>query len=171
MLREDRTATFASEGAWLWRRHRFCAADREAPPLTTRRLVQMGNAQIERPVALLEHEGRCWWWYRDRFFWESDDLEPEDVAALVLERERRRQRKLERAHAAMAVETASRRKPIAREVRLAVWQRDGGRCAECGAAFDLQYDHVIPHALGGADTVANLQLLCGDCNRQKGTDL
>jgi len=27
------------------------------------------------------------------------------------------------------------------------------------------------YALGGASAVANLQLLCGDCNRPKGADL
>jgi 5-methylcytosine-specific restriction endonuclease McrA len=171
MLREDRTATFATDGTWLWRRHRFCAGRAEAPPLSTRRLEALEAAQAAQPVCVLEHEGRRWWWFRDRFFSEADDLEPEDVAALVVERERRRQRKLERAHAALAAETAPRRKPIGREVRLAVWQRDGGCCAECGSGFDLQYDHVIPHALGGADTVANLQLLCGDCNRAKGAGL
>jgi hypothetical protein len=26
-------------------------------------------------------------------------------------------------------------------------------------------------ALGGATTIAKLQLLCGDCNREKGADL
>lgn len=171
MLREDRTATFATDGAWLWRRHRFCVGRAEAPPLSTRRLGELEAAQTEQPVCVLEHAGRRWWWFRDRFFSEADDLEPGDVAALVMDRERRRQRKLDRAHAALAAETVARRRPIAREVRLVVWQRDGGRCAECGSGFDLQYDHVIPHALGGADTVANLQLLCGDCNRAKGAGL
>ena len=53
-------------------------------------------------------------------------------------------------------------------MRQAVFERDGGRCVDCGERFDLQYDHVIPIALGGASTAANLQLLCGDCNRRKG---
>jgi 5-methylcytosine-specific restriction endonuclease McrA len=35
----------------------------------------------------------------------------------------------------------------------------------------LPYDHVIPVALGGATTIGNLQLLCGDCNREKGADV
>jgi 5-methylcytosine-specific restriction endonuclease McrA len=39
------------------------------------------------------------------------------------------------------------------------------------AAFGDLIDHVIPVALGGATTLANLQLLCGDCNREKGADL
>jgi hypothetical protein len=57
------------------------------------------------------------------------------------------------------------------ELRRAVFERDGGKCTECGSTFDLQYDHVIPVALGGATTADNLELLCADCNRSKGADL
>ena len=63
------------------------------------------------------------------------------------------------------------RQPIPREVRRAVFERDSGQCVDCGSKFDLQYDHLIPVALGGASTVDNLQLLCGECNRLKGADL
>ena len=34
---------------------------------------------------------------------------------------------------------------------------------------NFEVDHVIPRARGGADQVDNLQLLCGACNRAKGT--
>jgi 5-methylcytosine-specific restriction endonuclease McrA len=64
-----------------------------------------------------------------------------------------------------------RRERVPREVKLAVWQRDGGRCVDCGSDFDLQYDHIIPFSLGGATSAKNLQLLCGDCNRAKGAAL
>ena len=65
-----------------------------------------------------------------------------------------------------------KREPIPREMRRAVFVRDGGKCAQCGSNFDLQYDHVLPVALGGATTtIDNLQLLCGDCNRAKGADV
>ena len=126
--------------------------------------------QRRRPVAVMQAEGRRWWWFRDRFYWEDDDLAAGDVMALVAERERRTQRRLERAHAAMRQELADapRRSPIPRDIRLAVWQRDGGRCCECGGDFELQYDHVIPFSLGGAATAENLQLLCAGCNRDKG---
>jgi 5-methylcytosine-specific restriction endonuclease McrA len=174
MLRTDRKAGFVTEGAWFWKRHRFRAAKLTAArALGPRALTQLGQRQREQPVALIEAEGRQWWWYRDCFYWEDDGLTAHDVMALVVERERRKARKLERAHAAMQQELngSPRREPIPRDVRLGVWQRDGGRCVECGGDFELQYDHVIPFSMGGATTAENLQLLCAGCNRAKGATL
>jgi hypothetical protein len=56
---------------------------------------------------------------------------------------------------------------VAAEVKRVVWVRDGGRCAFVGAsghrcserAF-LEYHHVVPHAVGGQATIANIQLRC-----------
>jgi hypothetical protein len=59
------------------------------------------------------------------------------------------------------------RQHIPTEIRQIVFNRDGGRCVECGATFDIQYDHIIPVARGGATTVENLQILCATCNRRK----
>ena len=56
---------------------------------------------------------------------------------------------------------------IPQSVKVAVAARDQGRCRMCGSADDLQYDHVVPWSRGGANTVANVQLLCGTCNRTK----
>jgi 5-methylcytosine-specific restriction endonuclease McrA len=52
-------------------------------------------------------------------------------------------------------------------LRRAVFERDGGHCLECASFFDLQYDHILPVARGGATTLQNLQLLCAECNRGK----
>jgi 5-methylcytosine-specific restriction endonuclease McrA len=57
---------------------------------------------------------------------------------------------------------------IPQDVKIAVSARDGGKCCQCGSTKDLHYDHVIPWSKGGANTVANIQLLCGPCNLRKG---
>jgi len=64
-----------------------------------------------------------------------------------------------------------KREPIPQPVKVAVWQRDGGRCVECGGQENLEFDHVIPLALGGSNTERNLQLLCAGCNRRKAATL
>jgi 5-methylcytosine-specific restriction endonuclease McrA len=175
MLREAKSCAFVPEGMWWWKRHVFVAGRiRAGTGIKTQQFVRATQAQRLEPVAVLQGDGRQWWWFRDCFYWEDDGLTGPDVMALVLERERRKQRRLERAHAAMHQDLAPpvpRREPIPREIRLAVWQRDGGRCVECGGDFDLQYDHLIPLSMGGASSVQNLQVLCGDCNRAKGASL
>jgi 5-methylcytosine-specific restriction endonuclease McrA len=57
------------------------------------------------------------------------------------------------------------------DVKQFVWTRDGGRCCQCGSNVELQFDHMIPLAYGGASTVENLQVLCGPCNRRKGASV
>jgi hypothetical protein len=57
---------------------------------------------------------------------------------------------------------------IPQDVKIAVAARDGGKCRQCGSIAELHYDHVIPWSKGGANTVSNIQLLCGPCNRRKG---
>lgn len=172
MLRVDKRGQFVERGTWFWKRHRFVTGSLAAErPISTRLLAALEEAQRRQPVALIEADGRRWWWFRDAFYWEDDDLTAGDVMALVAERERRKRRKLERAHAALRREGAPRRAPIPRELRLEVWERDGGRCVDCGGDFELQFDHVIPLALGGATSAENLQLMCATCNREKGADL
>jgi HNH endonuclease len=63
------------------------------------------------------------------------------------------------------------RRSIPQDVKIAVSVRDGGRCRQCGSAHQLHFDHVIPVSRGGANTAANVQLLCGSCNRAKSAKL
>ena len=60
------------------------------------------------------------------------------------------------------------REPIRENVRSEVWRRDQGRCVECGSNRNLEFDHIIPVAHGGATSARNLQLLCKPCNLRKG---
>lgn len=60
---------------------------------------------------------------------------------------------------------------ISQDVKIAVSVRDGGRCRQCGSRDQLHFDHVIPVSRGGANTPANVQLLCGSCNRAKSAKL
>ena len=130
-------------------------------------------AQKENPVSLLSNGKKTLWYFHDCFYWDDDGLDREDVKALVLQRERRLQQKLQTARSLMRADEAGRptRIPIPADLRRVVFERDGGRCVECGSNFDLQYDHVLPVALGGATTVENLQILCANCNRRKSDSL
>ena len=51
-----------------------------------------------------------------------------------------------------------------------IGRRDGFHCGACSATKDLQIDHVVPVVNGGEGEDNNLQLLCGSCNRAKGTN-
>jgi hypothetical protein len=63
--------------------------------------------------------------------------------------------------------SSSQTRHIPDDVRREVWDRDGGRCVRCEATDYLEFDHIIPHARGGANTVGNVQLLCRKCNNLK----
>ena len=63
---------------------------------------------------------------------------------------------------------AARREAIPVAVRREVWQRDGGRCVDCGSRERLEYDHIIAVVNGGSNTARNLELRCEKCNRTKG---
>lgn len=65
----------------------------------------------------------------------------------------------------------SKREKISESVRLYVWQRDEGKCIKCGSTEKLEFDHIIPVAKGGSNTERNIQLLCENCNRQKGANI
>jgi uncharacterized protein YigA (DUF484 family) len=105
----------------------------------------------------------------------DEDLTAEDVVALANVEQNKRRLQLQKAHALQAMtnqlDTKTKRQPIPQDVKVTVWQRDGGRCVECGSKENLEFDHIIPLAMGGANTMRNLQLLCETCNRRKGASL
>ena len=67
---------------------------------------------------------------------------------------------------------------IPKSIKREVWRRDQGMCAfvasdgtRCGARAWLEYDHVVPAAIGGPSTAENLRLLCRNHNQWRGKRL
>jgi hypothetical protein len=177
-LRQDANARFLVDRGFLFRR-RVWFVGTCCPPvrIDDARYNQLVAEHRRQPAAIVRLGSRTWWWLEDSFYWESGGYQQRDVLALIRDRQRRAAKQLDRARTLLNVDEGLQerrrnpRQPIPREIRQAVFERDGGSCTECGSAFDLQYDHVIPVARGGGNSFENLQLLCGDCNRAKSANL
>ena len=141
----------------------------------TKEQFQLMTQEQERtPVGVGRVGERNYWWFQRRIFSDSDNLRQDEVYALLVTRHQREQQRIATAQATVAVGAkpqASTRGAIPDDVKQFVWARDGGHCRSCGSGVELQFDHVIPIALGGSSTADNLQVLCGPCNRRKGAGL
>ncbi len=104
----------------------------------------------------------------------DDGLKQDEVLALIKSYDLQLKKRVSEAKTAAAagrVPDGSLRELIPEAVRHAVWERDRGACRSCGSTTDLQYDHLIPVSMGGANSEENLQILCGPCNRRKGASV
>ncbi|HAU58053.1 MAG TPA: hypothetical protein DCW87_11225 [Comamonadaceae bacterium] len=45
---------------------------------------------------------------------------------------------------------------------------EADQCAYCGNSAELQWEHIIPLAMGGPDSIDNLVRACRSCNLEKG---
>jgi HNH endonuclease len=124
---------------------------------------------------------KIYWLFEDKLYKDSEGLAAEDVKALLVTRKKQQQSRINRAKTIAESPIATQytltnggkgsRTAIPDDVKLLVWQRDHGRCVKCGSNSELQFDHIIPLSLGGADTPENLQILCGRCNRAKSNSI
>ncbi len=61
-----------------------------------------------------------------------------------------------------------RKRYIKREIKRQVWQRDGGQCTfadptknrRCCSKNKLEFDHIVPFAMGGDNAAENIRLRC-----------
>lgn len=131
--------------------------------------------QQHHPVSVASVEHRTYWHFQGRFYWADTHLDADQVYALLTTRQQRETQRIERAQAIVAMGSTprppARRTAIPDDVKQLVWIRDGGKCRHCGAVSELQFDHVIPVAMGGGNAPENLQVLCGPCNRSKSAGL
>jgi hypothetical protein len=137
-----------------------------------RRFARLSTSQADRPVLVAKRDGRRWWWYLDRFWWDDEGLSPRDVATLVgysdLQQHRQADDRARARAEVLGLETASpRNDDVSPIVRFAVWCRDRGRCVDCRSSDDLGYDQIIPYSKGGLRWIANVELRCSGCRERR----
>jgi len=141
-----------------------------------RRFVRLAALQFERPMLVAKRDGRRWWWYLDRFWWDDEGLSAREVAALVTRGDRERTDRaaeVARTRASLFGEVLppDKEETFSPIVRFAVWCRDRGRCVDCRSLLDLEYVQIIPYSRGGSRWIKNVELRCAECRarRQRNT--
>ena len=170
-LRKVSSGRIEKSGFWIFANWKFFTTKTSYFGLTSNEHGQAAKKLEAAGVARIGREDeRVLWWTNSGLFWADPELSDEDVELLVWDRQRRQDSRLDRLRKIRARDedvASSRRERIPGEVRAFVWEREAGRCVQCGNEDDLQFDHVIPVAKGGGSSIDNIQILCGDCNRQK----
>jgi 5-methylcytosine-specific restriction endonuclease McrA len=65
------------------------------------------------------------------------------------------------------------RKEFPRKVKAAAIARAAGKCEKCNAVLkprEGEVDHILEDALGGEPVLANAQVLCSPCHKEKTAD-
>jgi hypothetical protein len=127
------------------------------------------------PEKVLRKDEKTLWGFQGRWYWDNEGLSADEVFAVLTARAARAKNSIDRAKSIAGFVatpvTGNRRGHISPDLRQLVWLRDNGACTNCGSNIELQFDHIIPVAMGGATNEENLQILCGSCNRTKGNSV
>ena len=147
--------------------------------------IEYFEMQLEKPICLIRDDsGNTRWAYkgfvvtaeekendigipRPEYRRLSQEEKAQQVMEAVTTQEKRVQKLSKLSSLENRMSKAAKRQPISDEVRMFVWQRDKGRCVQCGSNEKLVFDHIIPAAKGGSNTQPNLQLLCELCKKTK----
>jgi len=131
------------------------------------------DSQTE-PQLIITEGNRQYWLFKGAAYWDDEDFDSSDVLDLLEVKRIRQKQSLSRSKSLAAKGNSlenQKRSAIPQLVKELVWKRDEGRCCYCASNDELQLDHIIPVALGGSNDEANIQVLCGPCNRQKGASI
>ncbi len=139
---------------------------------STERFARLCDLQLHVPVWVATKQGRRWWWYLDRFWWDDEGLTSEDVKMIVLETDLDRREyhdalEQARAEAFDRVRSPDLGRPLLESVRFEVWRRDEARCVDCGTALSLEFDYILPIEAGGSDAAPNVELRCRTCRMRR----
>lgn len=114
------------------------------------------------------------WIYKNKVYKANELYLEEEFILLAKEMELRKQKKFEKLKKIVELsekidgqDDTFKRESIPDDVKIYVWQRDGGKCVKCNSQENLEFDHIIPISKGGSNTARNIQLLCEKCNREK----
>lgn len=168
---ERRAAGHVARRARLFRLH----SSTHHLECSERRFARFARSQSDLPILVGRRDGRRWWWFRDRFWWDDRGMSAEDVRTIVLEADLDRKQRAEamaKARAAILGEhvTAAALPPAAQVVRFAVWCRDRGRCVDCGASERVAFDRILPFDEGGSDAPPNIELRCEACKQRRASN-
>lgn len=128
------------------------------------------DASTRYPERFAHVDGLSYWLFQSKWHWDNDGLTDEQVYALLVTRDQRALVRIGRGQSLVAMAQVPRlagRGSIPDDLKQWVWMRDLGQCRECSSTEELQFDHIVPRAFGGATVAQNLQLLCGPCNLLK----
>lgn len=165
---EQERREIPTPGAKLFRLH----SARHHLECSERRFTRLATSQSDLPVLVARHDGRTWWWYRDRFWWDDEGLDASAVKVCVLDGDLSRRQRAEALAEARAAMLGEQPPPadapgLSQIVRFAVWCRDRGRCVDCGSADDLGFDEILPPASRGSKAAANVELRCVACHERR----
>ena len=113
--------------------------------------------------------------FQNRVYQATEPYPEEELLLTVLEVADKLRKRFERLKALSDPEFArlmrDPRERIPEKIRVFVWRRDKGQCANCGSQENLEYDHIIPISKGGSNSARNIELLCEICNRLKSDNI